>query len=257
LIYLAIDRPIVQLREHAIVARVMKTALMRIVERRELRFYVEFMNTKEDLTVVNKEIILRLDDPITNLECDCIHIHLIEICFIEIIHNWLVYLLKFYLNATNYFRLCRQNVFYTTNNISTKTKPVINEKHCWQHILTKLIYEINEGGPFDCSNLVIRQGESSDNYYSSIKNFLSNWPYDGDDYNQWPYDEYISSMYHHLIRLASSCSQNHLLNEEKFDFCYLHEYLILALQGIAAGIPGEQDGWADLQMNDDDDDDEQ
>jgi hypothetical protein len=58
-------------------------------------------------------------------------------------------------------------------------------------------------------------------------------------------------MYHHLIHLASSCSRNHLLNEEKIDFCYLHEYLILALQGIVAGIQGEQDGWADLQIIDD------
>ena len=58
-------------------------------------------------------------------------------------------------------------------------------------------------------------------------------------------------MYHHLIRLASSCSRHHLLDEAKLDFCYLHEYLILALQSIAAGIQGQQDGWADLQINDD------
>jgi hypothetical protein len=59
-------------------------------------------------------------------------------------------------------------------------------------------------------------------------------------------------MYHHLLRLASSCSRNHLLNEEKFDFCYLHEYLILALQGIVAGNQEQQNGWADLQIDDDD-----
>ena len=233
----------------------MKNALIGIVERKELRFYVEFIDNKEDLTIINQEIILRLDDPITNSESDSIHIHLIEICFIEIIHNWLVYLkniLLFYLKSTKYFRLYRQNIFDTNNNISTKKKPIINEQHCWQHILTKFIYEINEGGPFDCSNLLIRQGQSSENYYSLIKNFLSSWPHDSDDGNQWPYDEYISSMYHHLIRLASSCSQNHVLNEEKFDFCYLHEYLILALQGIAAGSQREENGWADLQINDDD-----
>ena len=97
-----------------------------------------------------------------------------------------------------------------------------------------------KGNSFDCSNLLIRQGKSSENYCSSIKNFLFRWPSDNDDYQQWPYDEYISNMYHHLIRLASSCSQNHRLNKEKFDFCYLHEYLILALQSIAAGIQGEQ-----------------
>ncbi|CAF3874471.1 unnamed protein product [Rotaria sordida] len=234
----AIDRPIVQLREHAIVARVMKNALMGLVERRELRFYVEFIdNTTEDLTIINKEIILRLDDQITGVEYDNVHIHLIEIIFIEIIHNWLY----------------RQRIFDTNNNnLSIQKKLIINEQHCWQHILTKFIYEINEGGPFDCSNLIIRQGQSSENYYSSIKNFLSYWPYDGDNYNQWTYDEYISTMYHHLLRLSSSCSRNHLLNEEKFDFCYLHEYLILALQGMAAGIQGQQDGWADLQFNDDD-----
>jgi hypothetical protein len=54
-------------------------------------------------------------------------------------------------------------------------------------------------------------------------------------------------MYHHLIRLASTCSDSHTCTKEKFDFCYLHEYLILALQGIVAGVPGEEDGWADLQ----------
>lgn len=70
----------------------MKTALSRLVERRELRFYVEFPDQNEDLFVVNKEIILHFDHPITHAECDRIHLHLIEICFIEIIQNWLVYL---------------------------------------------------------------------------------------------------------------------------------------------------------------------
>ena len=93
LIYLAIDRPIVKLHEHSIVARVMKNALMRIIERRELQFYVELIDNEENLTNINKDIILRLDDPITGIQCDHIHIHLIEICFIEIIHNWLVYLI--------------------------------------------------------------------------------------------------------------------------------------------------------------------
>jgi hypothetical protein len=74
----------------------MKNALLGIVERRELRFYVEFNDNQEDLTVVNKEIILRLNDPITSIECDSIHLHLIEICFIEIIYNWLVYLKQFF-----------------------------------------------------------------------------------------------------------------------------------------------------------------
>ncbi len=152
----------------------------------------------------------------------------------------------------SFFRLSRQHIFDTNNNLLTKKKPIINEQHCWQHILTKFIYEINEQGPFDCSNLIIRQGQSSEKYYSSIEKFLSYWPYDGDDHNEWPYDEYISTMYHHLFRLTSSCSRNHLLNEEKFDFCYLHEYLILALQGMVVGIQGQQDGWADLQINDDD-----
>lgn len=61
-------------------------------------------------------------------------------------------------------------------------------------------------------------------------------------------------MFHHLIRLSSSCSKSHLINEEKFHFCYLHEYLILALQSMVLGISGQQDGWADLQISDDDDD---
>jgi hypothetical protein len=87
----AIDRPIVQLREHAIFARVMKNALMGLIERRELRYDVEFIDNKEDFLIINKEIILRLDDPVTGIQCDTIHLHLIEICFIEIIHNWLVY----------------------------------------------------------------------------------------------------------------------------------------------------------------------
>ena len=128
---------------------------------------------------------------------------------------------------------------------------MINEQHCWQHILTKFLYEINEQGPYDCSNLLIRQGQTSETYYSSIERFLSSWPSDGDDHNQWPYDEYLSMMFHHLIRLSSSCSRTHRLNEEQFDFCYLHEYLILALQGIAAGIPGQHDQWADLQIDED------
>jgi hypothetical protein len=80
----------VQLREHTILGRVMKTALMGIIERKELQFYVEFIDNQEDLTVINKEIILRLDDPIAHVQCDNIRIHLIEICFIEIIHNWFV-----------------------------------------------------------------------------------------------------------------------------------------------------------------------
>ena len=58
-------------------------------------------------------------------------------------------------------------------------------------------------------------------------------------------------MYHHLIRLSSSCSRNHSITEEKFDFCYLHEYLVLGLQGMVAGVTEEQDGWADLQINED------
>ena len=82
----------IQLREHAMIARVMKNALMGLVERNELQFYVEFVNDNEDASNINKEIILRLDDPITHVQCDSIHIHLIEICFIEIIHNWFVYL---------------------------------------------------------------------------------------------------------------------------------------------------------------------
>jgi hypothetical protein len=89
----AVDKPIVQLREHAIIARVMKNALKKLVERRELRFYVQIIDQKENL---NPEIILRLDDPINNLQCDKIHLHLIEICFIEIIHNWFVNLNKFH-----------------------------------------------------------------------------------------------------------------------------------------------------------------
>lgn len=150
------------------------------------------------------------------------------------------------------FRLSRQHIFdMNKNNISSKKKPIINEQNSWQHILTKFIYEINEQGPFDCSNFIIRQGKSSEIYYSSIEKFLSSWPYDGDDHTEWPYDEYISTMYHHLIRLSSLCSKHHLLNEEKFHFCYLHEYLILALQGMVAGIQGQQDGWADFQINDD------
>jgi RNA-dependent RNA polymerase len=87
----AIDKPIVQLREHAIVARVMKNALRKIFEQRELRFYLEFIDQKDNL---NPEIILRLDDPITNIQSDRIHLHLIEICFIEIVQNWLVDLNK-------------------------------------------------------------------------------------------------------------------------------------------------------------------
>ncbi|CAF0730149.1 unnamed protein product [Adineta steineri] len=232
----AIDRPISQLREHATIAHVMKNTLNRLVEQRELRFHVEFIDNKDASFIVNTQIRLRLDDPVTNIESDSIHIHLIEICFIEIIHNW----------------LSRQNIFDTNNNISTNKKPLINEQRCWQHILTKFIYEINEQGPFDCSNLCIRQGQSSENYYNSIKNFLSHWSYDMDESNQWSYDEYISTMYHHLIRLASLCSQNHILNKEKFDFCYLHEYLILALQSIALGIRGEENGWANLQIDDSD-----
>ena len=81
----------VQLREHAIISRVMKTALQGIIDRNELQFHVEFIHSKEDSTVINKEIILQLDDPLTHGQCDSIRIHLIEICFIEIIHNWFVY----------------------------------------------------------------------------------------------------------------------------------------------------------------------
>jgi hypothetical protein len=134
-------------------------------------------------------------------------------------------------------------------------KPLIDEQHCWQHILTKFLYETNEGGPFDCSHLLIRQQQSScsssDLYYSHVQTFLSRWPYDVTDDDEWPYDERLSIMYRHLIRLASSCSRIHLINREKFDFCYLHEYLVLALQAIAAGVDGQQDGWADLQLPDD------
>jgi hypothetical protein len=84
----AIDRPIVQLREYVIVARVMKNALIGLIQRREFRFDIEFIdNNKEE---INKEILLRLDDPITGNQCDSIRLHLIEICFIEIIHNWFV-----------------------------------------------------------------------------------------------------------------------------------------------------------------------
>ena len=86
--YLAIDRPIVRLREHSMVVRVMKNTLIRIIERQELQFYVELIDNEENL---NKKIIVRLDDPITGVQCDYIHIHLIEICFIEIVHHWLVY----------------------------------------------------------------------------------------------------------------------------------------------------------------------
>ncbi|CAF0959316.1 unnamed protein product [Adineta ricciae] len=240
----AIDRPIVQLREHGIVARVMRQALHRLVEQRHLRFFVELIENRENTFAVNKRVILQLQDPVNNVECDNLQLHLIEICFIEIIHNW----------------LSRQNIFETTDIMSSKRKPLINEQHCWQHILTKFIYEINEQAPFDCSTLIIRQDKSSDIYYTSIKSFLSSWPYDDDDRhesNQCRYDEYFSTMYHHLIRLASSCSQNHVDTKEKFDFCYLHEYLILALQCMIAGVPQEINGWADLQILDDDDDDKQ
>lgn len=58
-------------------------------------------------------------------------------------------------------------------------------------------------------------------------------------------------MYHHLIRLTSSCSRTHFYENDKYEFCYLHEYLILALQSIALGIKDEENGWADLQINDD------
>ena len=94
--FLAIDRPMIQLREHALVARAMKNALNGLIERKELRFYVEFPANKEDLTVINKEIILRLDDPLTGIQSDSIHIHLIDICFIEIIHNWFVFFQNFF-----------------------------------------------------------------------------------------------------------------------------------------------------------------
>jgi hypothetical protein len=103
--FLAIDRPMVQLREHALVARAMKNALNGLVERKELRFYVEFPDNKEDLTVINKEIILRLDDPVTGIQSDSIHIHLIDICFIEIIHNWFVFQKRFFI-----FFLNKQNI---------------------------------------------------------------------------------------------------------------------------------------------------
>ena len=89
----AIDRPMIQLREHAIVARVMKNTLMGIIERRELRFEVEVLPEKDDSTSINREILLRFDDSLTKTECDSLHLHLIEICFIEIIHNWLVHFL--------------------------------------------------------------------------------------------------------------------------------------------------------------------
>lgn len=83
----AIDRPIVQLREHAIVARVMKKALKNLLQQQQLRFDVQIIDRKHD---PNVEILLRLDDPITNTQSDQIHLHLIEISFIEIIHHWFV-----------------------------------------------------------------------------------------------------------------------------------------------------------------------
>lgn len=87
----AIDKPIVQLREHAIIGRIMKNTLQGLIQRRELRFNVEFIeNNNNNIDDINREIILKLDDPLTGIECDRIHLHLIEICFIEIIHNWLV-----------------------------------------------------------------------------------------------------------------------------------------------------------------------
>lgn len=135
-------------------------------------------------------------------------------------------------------RLRRQNIFESQINTSTTKKPCIDEQLSWQHILTKFIYETSEQGPFVCSNSLIRQGPPTESYCTSIRAFLSSWPC----------EEQLSSMYHHLIRLASSCSQSHSCTKEKFDLCYLHEYLVLALQGIAAGVPGEDDGWADLQM---------
>ena len=129
-----------------------------------------------------------------------------------------------------------------------KKKPQISDEHCWQHILTKFVYEINEQSPYDCSNILIRQGQTSTDYSSSIERFLSYWPEEGDDHHHWPYDEYLSQMFHHLIRLTSSCSRTHLYENEKYQFCYLHEYLILAKQGIVRGM---EDEWADLQINDD------
>lgn len=54
-------------------------------------------------------------------------------------------------------------------------------------------------------------------------------------------------MFHHLIRLSSSCSRTHFDENEQYEFCYLHEYLILAMQSI---VLGRDDQWADLQIND-------
>ena len=111
----------------------------------------------------------------------------------------------------------------------------------------KFIYEINEQSPFDGSTLLLRQGQPSECYSTAINALLSSWPPDNDDSLHWPYDEYFSTMYHHLIHLASSCSQSHPCTKNKCGFCYLHEYLILALQGIVVGDPGEEHGWADEQ----------
>ena len=98
----AIDRPIVQLREHAIVARVMKKALKNLLQQQQLRFDVQIIDKKHDLNV---EILLRLDDPITNTQSDQIHLHLIEISFIEIIHHWFVFIRIFLKIKTPLFLL--------------------------------------------------------------------------------------------------------------------------------------------------------
>lgn len=244
----AIDQPMSQLREHAIISRVMKNQLKKLIQQRQLKFYVEF--SRQDQSS-NKEILLKFDDPTTGLESDVVRLHLIEICFIEIIQNWLVPYSVFLLTIQEYFRLNRQGIFEQHEQLICRKKPMLNEQNSWQHVLTKFIYEINEQGPFDCSNLILRQGPSSDDYYSSVEVFVSSWLYE----NQWTYDEYLTRMYHHLIRLCSACSRNHLIDKEKYDFCYLHEYLILGLQAMATGtgIQGQENEWADLQINDDDD----
>lgn len=83
----AIDRPMSQLREHAIVARVMKKALRNLLDQQQLRFDVQILDRTHE---INVEILLRLDDPIFHTQSDELRLHLIEISFIEIIHHWFV-----------------------------------------------------------------------------------------------------------------------------------------------------------------------
>ncbi|CAF1388784.1 unnamed protein product [Rotaria sordida] len=72
----------------------------RSIEQNELRFYIKFIDNEENFSVIGKKIILQLYDPIKNIQFDTVEMHLIEICFIEIIHNW----------------LCCQDVFDTNSN---------------------------------------------------------------------------------------------------------------------------------------------